>query len=162
MKTLSFFSRFLLLLISFSFLGCFEKDHPSESNEKTAVLQLGHTSIHVELALTSPEQTRGLMGRTSLPENGGMLFVFDKPDSRSFWMKNTVIPLDIGYFDATGTLLEIYPLFPNNLTSVKSRSNAILYALEMNQDWFEKNKIYPGAKLDTEKLNKLIEARKQK
>src|SRR3546814_14319941 len=58
----------------------------------------------VEVARTDAEQDRGLMFRTSLPENGGMLFPFKKPRIGSFWMKNTLIPLDMIFIRADGSV----------------------------------------------------------
>src|SRR3546814_7819540 len=58
----------------------------------------------VEVARTDAEQDRGLMFRTSLPENGGMLFPFKKPRIGSFWMKNTLIPLDMILIRADGSI----------------------------------------------------------
>ena len=93
------------------------------------------------------------MYRSELPKNHGMLFLFERPGKRSFWMRNTQIPLDLAYFDSQGTLLEIHPLYPYDENAVHSHSDEVLIAVEMNQDWFSDNNIQPGAKLDLEALN---------
>jgi len=75
----------------------------------------------VEVARTPEEQAKGLMFRTSLPENGGMLFPFEKPRFASFWMKNTLIPLDMVFIRADGSVDRIAEnTIPENLEPVVS------------------------------------------
>jgi uncharacterized membrane protein (UPF0127 family) len=81
-----------------------------------------------------------------------MAFIYARPTQVSFWMRNTPLPLDIGYFTAAGELIEIYPLHPHDETPVPSRSNVVQFALEMNQGWFQRNGVRPGAKLDMKAL----------
>ncbi len=102
--------------------------------------------IYVEIADTPEERAEGLMFRSSLPEDRGMLFVFPEPQPLAFWMKNTAIPLSIAYIDRHGTILEIHDMEPYSLESVPSRQPA-LYALEVNQGTFERLGIAPGDRL---------------
>ncbi|MGK0176718.1 MAG: uncharacterized membrane protein (UPF0127 family) [Zhongshania aliphaticivorans] len=113
----------------------------------------------LQLALTESERNRGLMYRGTLVENHGMLFLFEKPGRRSFWMRNTQIPLDLAYFDAQGELLEIHSLFPYDENTVYSYSEEVLIAVEMNQGWFLRKNIQPGAQLDMEALKQAIDSR---
>lgn len=134
----------LKCLTSFFLINAFAK--PQEKIQK---IILGTTTIHAEIADSSQSREKGLMNRKSLPENAGMLFVFDEEDYRTFWMKNTFIDLSIGYFDKNKFLLEIV-----EMKSVKSEMETpqvypskyrAKYALEMNAGWFKKHKIAPGA-----------------
>ena len=70
------------------------------------------TVVSVELATTQATQQRGLMFRKELAERDGMLFVFDTPDFRPFWMQNCLIPLDIIWVDATSTVVSIAESVP--------------------------------------------------
>lgn len=122
-------------------------------------IALGDQMLHLQLALNPAEQAKGLMHRDTLGEQQGMLFLFETPDQRGFWMRNTRIPLDIGYFDASGRLREVYPLYPFDETTVASVSPEILIAVETNQGWFRKHGVTPGARLDMTALWQAVEAR---
>lgn len=67
------------------------------------------TRLTLELALTDQEKATGLMHRDSLTADHGMLFVFDTDDILAFWMKNTLMPLDVVWFDATGRVADVHP-----------------------------------------------------
>lgn len=73
---------------------------------------LGGERFQVEIAATPEEQARGLMFRDELPADHGMLFVYDREGPRSFWMKNTRIPLDILFFDANRRLINWHTANP--------------------------------------------------
>lgn len=109
-------------------------------------LKLSDQEIDVELACSVEEQSKGLMFRSELPQNQGMLFVFPQERTLSFWMKNTLIPLDIAYIDAQGKIIDIQQMQPQTTTAHPSKAPA-KYALEMNQHWFKENKIEPGTVL---------------
>ena len=83
------------------------------------------------------------MGRLTLEQDSGMLFVFDDMKPRSFWMKETYLPLSIAYLDSVGEIINIEAMSPLNLRSVKSARPA-KYAIEMSEGWFTKNNIEPG------------------
>ena len=118
----------------------------------------GH-ELQLQLALSPSEKKKGLMHRESLAEDHGMLFLFDYPDQVSFWMRNTRIPLDIAYFDASGRLKEVHPLYPFDETSVMSRCREILIAIETNQEWFAQKSIRAGALIDMAALNAALSRR---
>ena len=116
----------------------------------TAQLEIGGETLRVEIADTDKTRDRGLMGRKSLPDGEGMLFVFEKSAPLSFWMKNTLIPLSIGFFDSSKTLIRTLEMDPPpkgaaSFISYESGAPA-QYALEVPQHWFKKNRIKPGMK----------------
>lgn len=103
-----------------------EQDVPA-TEQAAALLPLtirtgaGVRQFRVEVARTEVEQARGLMYRTSLPEDGGMLFPFAQPGPRSFWMKNTIIPLDMIFIRQDGSIARIAEeTIPQSLESVAS------------------------------------------
>ncbi|MGP1523660.1 MAG: DUF192 domain-containing protein [Treponema sp.] len=100
--------------------------------------------IRAELARTQKEQMKGYMERTRIPEGTGMLFIFERDQILSFWMKNTPTALSIAYIDSRGTIREIYDMTPFSLASVTSNMS-LRYALEVPQGWFQKNNIAAGA-----------------
>lgn len=122
-------------------------------------LKLAERTVRVQLAITPAEAGRGLMERTELEPDEGMLFIFPTPRRASFWMRNTPLPLDIGYFNAEGVLVEVYPLYPFDETSVKSNRDNIRFALEMNRGWFADNRVLPGSRLDLEEIRDAVSAR---
>lgn len=107
--------------------GCRAEPQAASATSTQALLpvtiqtQAGERRLRVEVARTSEEQSKGLMYRTSLPDDGGMLFPFDPPRPASFWMKNTVIPLDMIFIRADGTIARIAEnTVPYSLTGVMS------------------------------------------
>ena len=131
------------------FAGCQPKAADTTSfGLKIVELKILNASLAAEVADTPQASENGLMFRDSLPEDRGMLFVFDHPKSASFWMRNTKIPLSIAYVDSTGKILEIESMKPLDETVVPSASDQVAYALEVNQGWFGRHGIAPGAKID--------------
>ena len=115
-------------------------------------ISIAESKLQLQLALKTVEHQKGLMYRESLDDDHGMLFLFDRPDKRSFWMKNTRIPLDIGFFDSYGQLLEIHKLFPYDENTVNSRSCEVLIAVETNRGWYAANGIQVGDRIDMSSL----------
>lgn len=109
-------------------------------------LRINEHKIETEVVDNNKTRARGLMHRKSLPQNAGMLFVFQDEKPRCFWMKNTSIPLSIAYINAQGKIFDIFDLQPHDETSVCS-TQAAMFALEVNQGWFEKRAIKIGDKI---------------
>ena len=103
----------------------------------------GSVEITVEIARTEEERSQGLMHRKRLPDGEGMLFVFDRDQQLSFWMKDTIIPLSIAFIASDGRIIEIKDMQPLDLNPVRS-SRSVRYALEVPQGWFGRAGIQPG------------------
>ena len=156
----NFIKSFLACAALAALSACAQKDGQTPAGFDTYFdMSVGGIAFRAQMAVKDVEKMRGLMFRDSLGENDGMMFVYQTPSKASFWMKNTYIPLDLAFFDKNGVLTEVKKLYPQNLDSVVSARSDILYCLEMNSGWFEKNKISSGDKLDAEKLKKALKAR---
>lgn len=105
-------------------------------------------TLSVEIADTWKSRQTGLMFRKSLEKNRGMLFVFNDETVRSFWMKNTYIPLSIAYIDKRGVIKEIHDMKPLDTSVFYPSRNPAKYALEVNRGWFKENNIGVGCKLN--------------
>ena len=115
---------------------------------KTTVLNIERADalpveITVEIARTEDERATGLMHRKKLPDGKGMLFIFERDQQLSFWMKNTLIPLSIAFIASDGRIIEIKDMQPQDLNSVKS-SRSVRYALEVPQGWFARAGVQAG------------------
>lgn len=153
----------LLSLISVVlFTACDDTTKKQTTIDTIFDLSVNNVPFKAQVAVFDSEKMRGLMYRETLAENNGMVFVYDSPTQASFWMKNTLIPLDIGFFDKNGVLTEVKKLYPQNLDAVKSARTDIMYCIEMNAGWFDKNNVKSSAKLDMKKLSDAISARKAK
>ncbi|MEZ0391742.1 MAG: DUF192 domain-containing protein [Pseudobdellovibrionaceae bacterium] len=125
--------------------------HAAEIRFEKKQIKIGSQSLLVEIADTPEKSARGLMFRQQLAEGTGMLFVFPNEETRSFWMKNTFIPLSIGYFNAKKELIDVQDMAPVtsemqlDLPTYVSKGPA-KYALEVPKGWFEKHKIKPMQK----------------
>jgi uncharacterized membrane protein (UPF0127 family) len=115
-------------------------------------ISLAGKIVQVEMAKSAVQHEHGLMLRKKLSENDGMLFVFANEEVRSFWMKNTIIDLSIGYFDKDRLLIDIQEMKATNMLEARPPSypsaKPAMYALEMNKGWFAKNRIKLGQKFD--------------
>jgi uncharacterized membrane protein (UPF0127 family) len=113
-----------------------------------AQIEIQQHVLDVEIADTPAERERGLMGRRELPDGTGMLFIYPEPDILNFWMKNTLIPLSIAFFDEDRVLINILDmdLPKEDPLPIYSSDGPAKYALEVRQGWFDERNIGPGAK----------------
>jgi len=112
----------------------------------TVMLSAGMHNIRAEVARTPLQTQTGMMFRTEMAQHEGMLFVFDGPERRCFWMKNTLLPLSIAFIADDGRIVNLADMQPQSEQSHCS-AEPVRFALEMNQGWFAKRGIKPGSKL---------------
>ncbi|MDO4936837.1 MAG: DUF192 domain-containing protein [Sutterellaceae bacterium] len=106
-------------------------------------VEISGITVTLEIAQTPEEQRQGLMYRTALPKNHGMLFIFEPPRQVAMWMKNTRMDIDAAFFDACGKLLNIQTMKEGTLDLHHSFGNAAT-VVEMAGGWFAQNDIRSG------------------
>jgi len=110
----------------------------------TIQLQLGKYHIEAEVAATPETRDKGLMNRTLLPANRGMLFIFPEEHTYCMWMHNTKIPLSVAFINSKGIIVNIADMSAGT-DDYYCSDLPVRYALEMNYGWFRKNGVTPGA-----------------
>jgi len=134
----------LVCALSLPVAGC-----RAESEHRTATVALHGDRIGtlaVEVADSSAERERGLMGRTSLAPNAGMIFLFDRPTSTAFVMRGTTISLSIAFYDRRGTISQILDMDPCRAEPCRLYFPRTAYAgaLEVSQGAFRRFGIQEG------------------
>lgn len=110
-------------------------------------LRVGNVPITAWIADTEDRRRLGLMHVRELPRDHGMLFVYPDVRERSFWMKNTFIPLSIAYIDERGRIATIVDMQPHDERGHPSNA-PVRFGLEMDQGWFRRNGVAPGARVE--------------
>ena len=125
---------------------------PTQAQPKlrTIKIRLGAEEMTVELAVTPEQITTGMMFRTNIEENTGMLFLLGRPVQPSFWMKNCPLPLSAAFIDPSGTVLELHDFQPQNTNPVPATAHNVQYVLETSHGWFEQHHIGNGTLVVTE------------
>ena len=129
---------FVLTSALLLFFACDKKQCPP------AFARINDRTLRIETVDTPQKRAMGLMFRDSLCENCGMLFIFDEPAVQNFWMKNTKIPLSIAFINSKMQIVKICDMEPFDEASRHSSEVPVLYALEVNKNWFSKNRIKTG------------------
>ena len=111
-------------------------------------VELKGERFSVELAQTQQKQALGLMFRESMPQDHGMLFLFPNIGKRTFWMKNTHIPLSIAFVDDAGSIVMIHQMEADQTRVTYHSFHAVRYALEVNRGWFARHGIKRGDRVD--------------
>ncbi len=104
--------------------------------------------LWVEVADRPDTRQIGLMFRKKLPEDEGMLFIFEESQMLDFWMKNTYLPLDIAFISSSGIIINIESMKPLDEGPRYRSQSPARYALEVNQGWFARRGIKPGDKIN--------------
>lgn len=112
-------SSFVLLLF---LIGC----------SSSSFIEINDNKINIEIADNEIERSKGLMFREKLCNNCGMLFVYENEDERSFWMKNTLIPLDIIFIDENFIITNIENAVPCKKENCDNYNGRAKYVLEVN------------------------------
>jgi uncharacterized protein len=132
---------FLLVVACLPVVACDDDTYvePTKKAATTIETDNGVVLVETEVADSAEERRIGLMNRRSLADNAGMLFVFFEEHAGGFWMKDTLIPLSIAYFDDRGKILAILDMDPCTTVSCPSYYPGVPYwgALEVNQGSFE-------------------------
>ena len=147
----------IVLLYLFQ-LSCKEQERVAyqEKERPKYAIQIGKQVLQLELARSPKTRQIGLMHRESMPTGEGMLFVFEKPQPQRFWMKNTRIPLDIGYFSADGKLRELHRGRPYDLSGMPSRAKYLQFVVELNEGEFKRLGIGLGSRLNLDSIKRAI------
>ena len=138
--------RFTLLLAALTFASTPAWSQEAQRNLPQVTLKAGMHLIHAQVASTFEQRATGLMFRSEMPANEGMLFVFEEPAGQCFWMKNTLLPLTAAFVADDGTIVNLADMKPQTLDSHCSEK-PVRYVLEMNQGWFAKRGFKAGTKL---------------
>ena len=136
----------LTLFTILSFSSCNTEKLP-ETNLEILKSDGSKITLNVEIAANEQDRAHGYMERKNIPDGTGMIFIFEKDQILSFWMKNTPHPLSIAYISSEGTIKDLFDMTPYSLSNITSTSS-VRYALEVPQGWFDKNNIKKGDKIN--------------
>ncbi len=152
------FLRSAVFATSFSILLAGAATAACSPNRVTLSGEKGEVSFSVEIADDAAERGQGLMFRESMPMSSGMLFVYEEPKSVAFWMKNTLIPLDMIFLNEQGVVEKVHEnAVPGDLTPIPGGDN-ILVVLEINGGLARRLGIEAGTKMRHEVFDPAIAA----
>lgn len=117
----------------------------TKSHNDFMTLKINNVELQTEIATTSQEKSRGLCCRDSLPQNRGMLFVYDSPGDYRFWMKDTLIALDMYWIDANKKIVHIEQnVQPSSYPKTYGTETESRYVLETNAGFAKRHNIKVG------------------
>lgn len=142
----------LLILSVSTLLSCKTKSKLTVKNITITKADKTQLVVKAEMAVKPEERNFGFMERKNIPDGTGMMFIFERDQILSFWMKNTPHPLSIAYIDSQGRIRDIYDMTPFSEASIVS-TVSVRYALEVPQGWYEKNGIKKGDLVSLDFIN---------
>lgn len=143
----------LILISTIVITGCDDEVGNGSENDASIVFHGadGDVTLDVEVANTQSDRELGLMNRTEMPEDHGMIFVWSYPARSGFWMKDTLIPLSIAFIDEGGVIIDIQDMEPQTFES-HSPGKPYYYAVEVNQGYYERHGIKVGDSVDLSQI----------
>ena len=156
--------RLLFLALALGFVAC-DSRRPEVSPARELGLEtrfpvrMGVVLTQLQLAISDLEKARGLMGVARLEEAQGMAFLYDVDGEMSFWMKNTLIDLDIAFVARDGTVLEVRTMTSGDTETTTSTTDQVRFAIEMRAGWFGHFGVKPGDKVNIDDLRAALKAR---
>jgi uncharacterized protein len=141
-----------LILVAFALAACGGNDD-EEGPRVVISTSTGEVPVQVEVADDEDERTTGLMGRTELGEEAGMVFLFPSDTRGAFWMKDTLIPLSIAFYAADGRIVRILDMEPCRESPCPLYEPGVAYrgALEVNQGAFDRWNVREGDRVRLER-----------
>lgn len=150
MPILKEFHQLLKPLTALLLCGLFSLNVLAQGSPQTQLpritLNAGMHLIQAQVAQNFDQRQMGLMWRKEMPQNEGMLFVFEQAGEQCFWMRNTLLPLTAAFIADDGTIVNLEDMKPMSDDSHCSKK-PVRFVLEMNQGWFAKRNIQAGFKL---------------
>jgi uncharacterized membrane protein (UPF0127 family) len=136
--------REIVIVLSFVLVIASVKTIACPLQLPTSTISIKGYTLTVEIASTPAARTCGLSNRFELPENHGMLFIYPNLRDRTFWMKDTYIPLSIAFLDESGRIINLQNMTPMQTDKRYYSSRPAKYAIEVNQGWYDAHEIVIG------------------
>jgi uncharacterized membrane protein (UPF0127 family) len=162
--TLARMFRLLFLALALGFVAC-DSPRPEVAPARELGLEtrfpvrMGEVLAQVRVAISDLEKARGLMGVARLEEAEGMAFLYDEDGQLSFWMKDTLLDLDIAFVARDGTVLEVRTMTAGDTETTRSVAKQARFAVEMRAGWFRDFGVKPGDRVNLDDLRSAVKAR---
>jgi uncharacterized membrane protein (UPF0127 family) len=134
------------MLLALVLAACVAHADTPQTDLPRIALTAGIHRIDAQVAATPNQRQIGLMWRKEMPQNEGMLFIFEQPSVQCFWMKNTLLPLTAAFVTDDGSIVNLADMKPQTTDSHCS-TKPVRYVLEMNQGWFARRGLSAGSRL---------------